>query len=409
MSRGVSLVCLLAALVATARAQPVSELVPARKFVDANSWICAIDPQLDVQCWLRVQDGAWPTPTLSASPRNFQKVPGVTQAVALDGNYDYVCSLDRPGNVHCWGSVWSHARQRLWPKQIALAGPAQQIAVSGGAACALLRSGQVQCWGVATCLPGMRADQTIELSEEPHTVSLPTEPIQVSAGSGTWCVLDREGQVRCWGDICRGYCEPQCTPTRIKLNGARAIASLCAVTGKERALHCWTRRDAWQTTEAAEDVDHGCAVTRVQNIKHVKQLAIGASSGLALTDEGHIYYWGDAHGGGIVDLGHHRELHAPAVVSLDHAVQQGYMGASFKAQTPEVFSGELREVSGSGRFALSPVRLPSVPGATGVIASGHYNCLEIEGSAPLCEFVLGRVPFRLEEVWPGVRFDGRAE
>lgn len=404
MSRVIAFLYLLAALAAPApaRAQPANQLVPPRKLVDANSWVCAIDRQEDVQCWLHVQSGVWPSPTLKASPRAFQKVPGVAHVVAIDGNYDYVCSLDREGSVHCWGSVWTHERQRLWPKQIPLAGPARQIVVSGGAGCALLASGQVQCWGVATCMPGMRLKGFIELTEELETIELPVEPIQLSAGMGTWCALDRQGAVTCWGDICRGFVEPQCTPMRMKLSGVAAIASMCAIVGKERELHCWTGRDGWQTLESDIDVASGCTDTRVRNIKHVRQLAIGASSGLALTDEGQVYYWGDAHAGGITDSGH--GLRIPETISLDHAVRQGHDGASFEELVPEVSGGPTHRVYGRHRFALAPVRVPSVPGVRGVIASGHYNCLELDKAGPYCELVLGHVPFRLEDVWPAVRF-----
>ena len=44
-----------------------------------------------------------------------------------------------------------------------------------------------------------------------------------------------------------------------------------------------------------------------------------------------------------------------------------------------------------------------------MIASGHYNCLELDSKGAYCEYVLGRVPFRLENAWPDVRYDpGRA-
>ena len=403
MSRAAIFILLTALIVQPVLAQDAHQLVPARKLVDASSWICAIDPQEDVQCWLHVQSGAWPSPTLKSSPRAFQKVPGVRGAVAIDGDYDYVCALDRSGAVHCWGSLWTHERQRLWPKQIALAGPARQIVVSGGAGCALLASGQVQCWGVATCLPGMRNERLIELSEEPETVELPAVPVQLSAGMGTWCALDQQGTVSCWGDICRGFVEPRCAPKRMKLTGVRAIASLCGIVGKDRELHCWTARDAWQTPESADVAANGCKETRVRNIKHVKQLAVGASSGIALTDEGHIYYWGDAHAGGIVDIG--REVQAPATISLDHAAHQGVTGASFEDRAPEVSVGAIRRAHTTQRFELAPERVPSVPGVKGVLASGHYNCLELDAGGPYCELVLGRVPFKLQDVWPTVRFD----
>lgn len=402
MRRSIVFLCVFALHLTPVRAQPESEWVPPRKLVDAGSWVCAIDQQENVQCWLHVESGLWPSPTLSSSPRTFQKVPGVSRAVAIDGDYDYVCSLDRAGRVHCWGSVWTHERQRLWPKLIPLAGPARQVAVSGGAGCALLASGQVQCWGVAPCMSGMRSGKYIELSEQPETVRLSAAPTQLSAGNGAFCALDKQGAVTCWGDLCPGLDEPQCTPTRMKVSDVRAIASMCGIVGKQRELHCWAGRDGWQSVD-----NRGCKNTRVRNIQHVKQLAVGVASGLALTDEGDVYYWGDAHAGGIPDIG--SAVRAPESISMEHAVQQGNTGASFEGQAPEVSVEPSRQVDARSRFELAPKRLPHLPGVQAVIASGHYNCLVLDAKGPYCEFVLGRVPFRIENVWPNVHFDaGRA-
>ncbi|HET8937333.1 MAG TPA: hypothetical protein VFN67_28015 [Polyangiales bacterium] len=102
-------------------------------------------------------------------------------------------------------------------------------------------------------------------------------------------------------------------------------------------------------------------------------------------------------------------MRAPEMISLEHAVQQGNAGASFEDQAPEVSIEPSRRVDARSRFELAPKRLPNVPGVRAVIASGHYNCLELDGKGHYCEFVLGRVPFRIENVWPNVHFDpGRA-
>jgi hypothetical protein len=248
----------------------------------------------------------------------------------------------------------------------------------------------------------MRSSKHIELSEQPETVELSAAPTQLSAGKGAFCALDTQGTVACWGDLCPGMEEPQCTPTRMKLSDVRAIASMCGIVGKQRELHCWGGRDGWQSVE-----DRGCKNTRVRNIQHVKQLAVGVSSGLALTDEGDVYYWGDAHAGGIADIG--SAVRAAESISMEHAVQQGNTGASFEGQAPEVSVEPSRHVDAKSRFELAPKRLPRLPGVRAVIASGHYNCLELDAKGPYCEFVLGRVPFRIENVWPNVHFDpGRA-
>lgn len=189
--------------------------------------------------------------------------------------------------------------------------------------------------------------------------------------------------------VCADFHGPQCTPTRMKLSGVRAIASMCAIVGKERELHCWAGGDGWQSADA----NRSCVDMRLRNVQHVKQLAVGASSGLALTDEGDVYFWGNAHAGAIADIGY--EAHAPEIISLEHAGQRGNTGASFEDQAPEVQIEPSRPVDFSARFALAPKQLPSVPGVRGVIASGHYNCLELDSKGAYCEYVLGRVPFRL--------------
>ena len=381
------------------------QATPARKLIDAGSWICAVDAQEEVQCWLEVRARAWPSPTIKSSPSAFQKVPGLGQVTAIDGDDDYVCALDRRGLVHCWGSIWTHDMQRLWPMRIALTSPARQLAVSSGAGCALLDTGEVQCWGMSICLPGVVSSQRIiRLSEEPQTIELQVKPIQISAGQGAFCVLDGRGEVTCWGDMCRGHVDHACMlPTRMPVRDVQAIASLCGIVGKEREVECWGGRDAWQTPESSADSKNYCKPSRLRSVKHVKQLAVGYSSGLVLTDEGAVYHWGDGHAGDLLSLG--RDVEAAQTISMDHARQQGDFGAAFEEPKPEVRIGPSKPVSGSRRFSLAPRRLPHVPSVKGVIASGHYDCLELADGGPLCEFVLGRVPFRLEQVWPSVRFD----
>jgi hypothetical protein len=398
VSRAVLWLC-LSMLAAPARAQTPSELVPPRTFVDAGQWICAIDDREDVQCWLNVEKGEWPNPTLASSPRTFQKIPGMSHAVAIDGSYNYVCSLDRQGSVHCWGDLGGGA-PRLWPRRIALSGPARQLVVRDGAGCALLGSGQVQCWGFDLCLPETRSGDLLVYSEDPVLLELQSEPIQLSASGVAWCALDRQGFVTCWGETCPHVPHRSCTPKRVAIDGVRAIASQCGIVGDDRQLHCWATNDGWQSSKSS--AASRCAPTRMRNVQRVKQLSIGQSYGLALTDEGQVYYWGEGHVGDIQAIG--RDVEAAQTISLAHVRSRDY-GSSFEI-IPEV-SEPHAPVSRPHRFDLAPKRLPSLPGTrvTGVIASEHYSCLKLAEGGPYCEFVLGRVPFRLEQVWPSVRFD----
>jgi hypothetical protein len=377
-----------------------------RKFLDADPWICAIDPQRDVQCWLTGKSGHGGAKNPSSS---FQKLADLHDVIALDGDSSTLCALNSAGEVACWGESWPDRQMRTTPQRISLPHPVRQLVAGAATGCALLESGEVYCWGVSACENGKVSENAqTTVTDPPAKVSIISDVVQLSASGDTRCALDKRGDVICWGHTWDDHCGWRCQRPKRMLRNASAIAGLCGIAGKQREVYCWGGRDGGQSGEYDRGPESYCKATKLRGLKDVKQIAVGAWSGLALTSEGEVYYWGESHTGGILDLGN--EIQAPDEISLEHALKHGELDVGPVKPKPEVVAKTPRARTEYKRYRLAPLRLPHVDGVRGLISSGHYDCLELEQGGPLCEFVLGRQPFHLEKIWPSVRFDsGRGD
>ncbi|MEY4576594.1 MAG: hypothetical protein RL701_1297 [Pseudomonadota bacterium] len=386
-------------LVATHAAAQVA--VPPKTFVTAGAWACAIDTQREVECWVLEQSDFWPKPAITSSAPAFEKVPSLSNIVALDAAHNYLCSLDTRGAVQCWGCIWSQ-NCRLWPKPIALSRKALQIAVSDGGACALLDGGAVQCWGMSS---GSRLFPTdtreLSVTESPVDVPLAGPAVQLTASSKTRCVLDKQGYVTCWGEVCgdEDTMDARFQPRRIaKLDHVSAIAAnasfTCAVAGAKRELTCWGLHDVGQTSVDANatPAKHSeCTVETLspKTLHDIKQLALSEMSGMVLTDTGSVYHWGDYHYGGIRHMG--------------QTVKDGIL-AQFEWSLRPTFKPE-PEVRVRRRYNQAPQRVAEAFEVRALLTSGDYACLELVSGARHCEWLLRNTPFHLEQVWPQVQFD----
>ena len=398
------LLLLLLPLCAVARAQdsgskraggpPAAARVPARKFIDTKRWTCLVDARGSVHCTMRTYEDFWPSPTIPTTSSSFERVSGLSEVTALEGTGDYVCALDKSGEVHCWGCL--HSLCRLWPKRIGLSRTARQIVVDNVGACALLESGGVQCWGSGASGQLGRGRAEALVTEQPVAASLARKALQISATTDARCALLEGGRLMCWGAVC-GADDPSGLKPRYmsELEQVSAIAAnesfTCAVAGAQREVYCWGHPDAGQTSaQAAASSQAGrCEITKVRKLHHVKQLALGYLSGAALTDDGALYYWGNSHYGGARQLA---DKVAP--------------------QTRVEFDRDFRPVTSPAqharaakRFDQEPDRVASNLPIRNFMLSGNYVCLELDNSEVRCEWTLAKTPFHIEEVWPDVRFD----
>jgi alpha-tubulin suppressor-like RCC1 family protein len=391
--------CALAAHPQPSAAEPArGVLVAARTFIDTKRWTCLVDPRGEVFCSMRTFRDFWPAPTIPSTSPSFEKVAGLSRVTAIEATGEYVCALDARGTVSCWGCLYSSCR--MWPKRIALAEPATQLAVEDVGACALLKSGAVQCWGASH--NGQLGPSVTQptLSEEPVTIPLSVHAVQVTATVDARCVLDTEAQVTCWGNVCRGDDDPLgARPRRMaQLGRASAIAAnlafTCAVVEPERQIRCWGYADYGQTSAAANKQEgrHDCQVGSIRHVKHVKQLALGELSGAALTEDGNVWFWGRTHYGGARQLGS----------AVDSNVRVRFDGDLLPVVDPPLPAQKPK------RFDQEPVRVARDQRVQTLMLSNNYMCLELTGGEVLCEWMLSRTPNRIQEVWPAVRFEGSA-
>lgn len=350
--------------------------------VDADGWLCAIDDRRDLYCSLRALPGRWPGPSISHSVDAFEKVPGLSDVVAVSGTNAYLCALDSRGGVNCWGSIWSEQRQRLWPKPIALAAAATRLVVAGRDACAVLQTGRVQCWGAY-----LNADNTNgrihSVSERPLTVSQLEDVTQVGSHRDGFCALDTRGSVQCWG-LTDPWHHPDAQPHRLPIDNVVALDGSCAIVGESREVLCWEPKDS------EESESEPLSVHRVRGIKRVKQLGGLGEQAFALTDDGALYHWGVYHHGGVRDMGR-------KIQTRKYPVQFGYYAV------PEF--GRTMPTATWVHSSDTPKRVASRLKIRAVVASEQYTCVELESGEPYCEWLLGQAPFHLQEVWPRVRFD----
>lgn len=167
---------------------------------------CAVTSRGRIWCWGsnafgQLGDG---TRMMRISPVRVSGLDkGVTQ-VALGEAHS--CALMSDGSVRCWGTNArgelgdGTAQERHSPVLVKGLRSATAVQITAGAfhACALLSSGTVKCWGYNRF--GQLGDGTISNRLVPVTVKgLPTDIVQISAGSAHTCALSADGEVFCWG------------------------------------------------------------------------------------------------------------------------------------------------------------------------------------------------------------------
>lgn len=120
-----------------------------------------------------------------------------------------VSQADRD-RVWCWGQALTGNTDPLLPYEVNVATgiPAQNrvlsLSVGGRHACVILSNGLLQCWGTNLLgATGSCAGAGASVSPSLPTTLTPLgdwgAPLEVAAGSGYTCVLNRAGQVFCWG------------------------------------------------------------------------------------------------------------------------------------------------------------------------------------------------------------------
>lgn len=238
-----------------------------------NSGTCVLHAGGTVSCWGDNDGGEVGQPIdtsnlpSSAYIGTPQRIPGLSDVVALDAGWWHVCAIKRNGTVWCWGfngdgqlgqpmDASSPAAQRF-STPVQVPGVADAIGISGGVyqTCVLREGGVVDCMGSDGA--GEAGTGTFTATSSPElrrVVGLDASPVvQVSVGMQVGCALQATGTVRCWGSDVAGSLGNdsalQSSPTPVVVHDLTASAisvdrhTVCALS-RSRSISCWGD-DAW--------------------------------------------------------------------------------------------------------------------------------------------------------------------
>ena len=186
------------------------------QLVAGDAHTCALLSTGAVRCWGNGADGrlGYGDPNSigdTESPASAGDVPLDGPAVSLSAGTQHTCAVLATGAVRCWGNG---ADGRLGygnttsigaadAGDIAVGGAVVQIAAGGRHTCALLTTGQVRCWGAGVDgRLGLASTTTIGDDEDPSSgspVKISGTPTRIVAGPTHTCVVQIDGNVKCWG------------------------------------------------------------------------------------------------------------------------------------------------------------------------------------------------------------------
>lgn len=168
----------------------------------AGLWhTCARTRNGKVSCW--GQRGDWQLGTaLTQENVTIRAIPEASAATSIAAGGTHSCAVKRNGEVVCWGKLRSGISiGGTSPRVVPGLSDVVSVAVGGSHVCALKSSGTVSCWGANGVGQLGTGESGFAYSQDsPVSVIGLTDVVQIAAGAGHSCALNRAGNVSCWGD-----------------------------------------------------------------------------------------------------------------------------------------------------------------------------------------------------------------
>ncbi len=262
--------------------------------------LCALHGDGTVSCWGAGREGQLGRgePFSGYLP---EKVPGISDAVALAAGSDHTCVVHARGHVSCWGSgalgqLGGSALSSIGvPARVSDVTDAGWIDAGPSSNCIIHAGGTLSCWGYGggagnahafspgrvEGLPAVAAvstgwDRTCAVTTDGEVYCWPVADLavparvegvsgatSVSVGDGGVCVVHDDGGVSCWGEknaagqLGDGTTAPRLHPTRVAgvtdavavtmSAGSLRFAPHTCVAHSDGSYSCWGGNNAGQS------------------------------------------------------------------------------------------------------------------------------------------------------------------
>jgi alpha-tubulin suppressor-like RCC1 family protein len=265
--------------------------------------------------------------------------------IQVDVGGAHSCVLAQDGGIRCWGANThgqlgqGHRRSvgglgDSSPSEltnIALGGPALQVAAGGNHTCALMANGEVRCWGQgAQGQLGYGAIDDVGDGAgvsplEAGPVDLGAAAIYVASGLSHTCAVLEGGDVKCWGDNAKGQLgyrfagnagdgtTGRAVPSELDILALSApVRSLqlsaehsCA-RFEDRRVRCWGSNTHGQLGDGdtqqvggAAGIDLATGIDVLLGLDRVVDVTVGLQHTCASLQNGEIRCWGAGAAGAI--------------------------------------------------------------------------------------------------------------
>jgi alpha-tubulin suppressor-like RCC1 family protein len=303
----------------------------------------------------------------------------------------HACSLQKTGDLECWGR--NDAGQlgdrttitRALPAPVlnAGAGKVEDLAIGTAHTCAL-SGGGVRCWG-----EGARGQLGTGLTS---ALSAPTVPViaaisagaksaplagvtAIAAGGDRSCALTADG-VRCWGDGVVEAVEPEGfrgVATKLAVGGGPGEGSFaCAAFAEPKTVRCVG------SDERGQSAGHQPILTATT----VVGITAGSKHACVVLDNGDVQCWGANDHGQLGD-GTHNDARIPALVHMPPAVEVRagaiYTCARLRNNTVACWGDNRAHqlVNGTSDPSSAPAPVPGLVGVQELSLGGDSGCARL--------------------------------
>ncbi|MCX6016516.1 MAG: hypothetical protein NT020_13155 [Chloroflexales bacterium] len=188
----------------------VADLKNTKVLKSGGNHTCAVLQSTSVVCWGRNQQGQLGIGNIGPGLSTPTYVPGLNGVSDISLGLDHTCALTQVGQVYCWG--WNHYGQVgkgivgdtayiTHPQLVDDVTNVVAITAGDNHTCVLQQNGDVRCWG--DNYSGQLGVNNLVEETTSHPASVVVTGLQnvvaIVAGGAHTCALLQRGDVACWG------------------------------------------------------------------------------------------------------------------------------------------------------------------------------------------------------------------